>query len=72
MTSEAKNVEGKHVLIVCSNPKGAGSFNDAMFQTAVETLTSEGHTVEVSDLHAMGFNPVMQVDDFEGNISKCF
>jgi len=35
-----------------------------MKDTAVETLTEAGHTVAVSDLYAMGFNPVASADDF--------
>ena len=34
------------------------SFNGALLGTANETLTDAGHLVRVSDLHAMGFNPI--------------
>ena len=40
------------------------SFNGAMRDVAVRTLTEEGHTVEVSDLYAMNFNPVGGRHDF--------
>ena len=51
------------VLIVYAheNPK---SFNGAMKDLAVETLTAQGHEVKVSDLYAMGFNPVGGRGDF--------
>src|SRR5271165_7071051 len=34
------------------------SFNGALFDIAVATLTEAGHTVVTSDLHRMPFNPV--------------
>ena len=51
-----------HVLIVYAHPEPK-SFNGAMRDTAVETLTAAGHEVVVSDLYAMGFNPVAGPDD---------
>ncbi|SDA91238.1 NAD(P)H-dependent oxidoreductase [Mesorhizobium qingshengii] len=46
-----------NVLIVYAHPE-AKSFNGAMKDLAVETLTRGGHDVVVSDLYATGFNPV--------------
>ena len=40
------------------------SFNGALFQTAQETLRSAGHTVAVSDLYAMKFDPVSDRRNF--------
>lgn len=40
------------------------SFNGAMKDTAVRVLKESGHTVEVSDLYAMKFNPVGGKHDF--------
>jgi NAD(P)H dehydrogenase (quinone) len=45
------------VFIVYWHPE-PGSFNQAMFATARETLASMGHEVQTSDLYAMGFDPV--------------
>src|SRR5581483_8290987 len=45
------------VLVVLAHPEPL-SFNGAMFRTAVETLTMEGHEVETSDLYQMDFDPV--------------
>jgi NAD(P)H dehydrogenase (quinone) len=45
------------ILIVLAHPEHQ-SFNGAMFRTAVETLSKEGHEVKTSDLHAMAFDPV--------------
>lgn len=45
------------VFAVLAHPEHQ-SFNAAMFRTAVETLTAEGHEVRTSDLCAMPFNPV--------------
>ena len=46
-----------NVFIVKAHPEPA-SFSGAMAETAVETLTTAGHTVVVSDLYEMAFNPV--------------
>lgn len=40
------------------------SFNAAMKDLAVATLSGAGHEVVVSDLYAMGFNPVASAADF--------
>ncbi len=53
------------VLIVYAHPEPT-SFNGAMKDLAVETLTAEGHTVEVSDLYAMGWNAVAGPADIDG------
>ncbi|WP_070963972.1 NAD(P)H-dependent oxidoreductase [Vibrio sonorensis] len=45
------------VLIVHWHPEPQ-SFNTAMFNTAVDTLTALGHQVQVSNLRQMQFNPV--------------
>lgn len=45
------------VLLVYAHPEPA-SFNGALRDTAVATLTAAGHTVTVSDLYAQGFDPV--------------
>lgn len=52
-----------NVLIVHAHyePK---SFNSALKNRAVDALTAAGHTVQVSDLHAMGWNPVASAADF--------
>jgi len=52
-----------HVLIVHAHPEPL-SFNAAMTRTAADTLEASGHTVEVSDLYAMQFNPVAGWHDF--------
>lgn len=50
-------------LIVYAHPEQA-SFNAALKNTAIETLTRLGHQVVVSDLYAMGWNPVLSAADF--------
>ena len=54
-----------NVLIVYAHPEPA-SFNGAMKDVAVETLTTAGHAVTVSDLYAMRFNAVVGAEDFRG------
>lgn len=41
------------------------SFNAALLQRSVQTLTARGHEVRVSDLYAMNFNPVASEADFK-------
>jgi NAD(P)H dehydrogenase (quinone) len=52
-----------NVLIVYAHPEPT-SFTAAMKDAAFNTLTAAGHHVEVSDLHAEGFNPVAGRHDF--------
>ncbi|WP_019868214.1 NAD(P)H-dependent oxidoreductase [Methylovulum miyakonense] len=51
------------VLIVHAHPE-PNSFNGALTRCAVETLASIGHQVVVSDLYAMGFDPVSGRQNF--------
>ncbi len=52
-----------NVLIVYAHEEPK-SFNGAMRDTAVRVLRETGHTVEVSDLYVMRFNPVGGKHDF--------
>jgi len=45
-----------NILIVHAHPEPQ-SFTAALKSTAKQTLEKLGHTVEVSDLYAMQFNP---------------
>ena len=51
------------VLIVHAHYE-AQSFNTALKNQAVATLTAAGHEVQVSDLYAMQWNPVASAADF--------
>lgn len=51
------------VLILYAHPEPK-SFCGALRDKAVEVLTAQGHEVTVSDLYAMGFNPVAGWHDF--------
>ena len=51
------------VLIVYAHQE-AQSFNAALLARSVEVLTARGHEVRISDLYAMGFNPVATAGDF--------
>lgn len=50
-----------HLIHAHPEPK---SFTAAMRDVIVETFQSEGHSVTVSDLYEMNFNPVASADDF--------
>lgn len=52
-----------NVFIVHAHPEPT-SFNGALRDRAVAVLTECGHDVRVSDLYAMGFNPVAGRHDF--------
>ncbi|MGC8400284.1 NAD(P)H-dependent oxidoreductase [Enterobacter mori] len=52
-----------HVLIVFAHPS-RNSFNGALLDAMTEEITSQGHTVEVSDLYAERFNASGGPDDF--------
>jgi NAD(P)H dehydrogenase (quinone) len=53
-----------HVLIVHAHPEPA-SFNAALKGAAMAEITGSGHTVEVSDLYAEGFQPEAGRHDFD-------
>ena len=52
-----------NVLIVFAHPDQR-SLNASMRNVCVDELTSLGHAVEISDLYAMNFKPVVDRDDF--------
>jgi len=52
-----------NILIVHAHPEPQ-SFCTAMKDLAVATLQGAGHQVQVSDLYAMGWNPVASAADF--------
>ncbi|MCX2698553.1 NAD(P)H-dependent oxidoreductase [Ochrobactrum chromiisoli] len=58
-----------NVLIVYAHPE-TKSFNGAMKDIAVATLEAEGHTVTVSDLYAIDFNPVAGKGDIVGDLTN--
>jgi putative NADPH-quinone reductase len=51
------------ILIIYAHPEPQ-SMNSAMFTKAIDTLTSAGHEVKVSDLYTMQFNPVSDRTNF--------
>jgi NAD(P)H dehydrogenase (quinone) len=51
-------------LIVFAHPE-AQSFNGSLLKVAANTLSDEGYEVAVSDLYAMGFNPVAGPHDVQ-------
>ncbi|WP_433846794.1 NAD(P)H-dependent oxidoreductase [Acinetobacter proteolyticus] len=53
-----------HILIVHAHPEPL-SFTTALKNTAQHSFEQQGHSVEVSDLYAMNFNPVASKQDFE-------
>jgi NAD(P)H dehydrogenase (quinone) len=53
-----------NVLIVYAHPEPR-SFNGRLLRVASEALAAQGHTVRISDLHAMNFDPVVRASDFK-------
>lgn len=51
-----------NVLIVYSHPRKE-SLNHAILDKCIETFKKHGHNVEVRDLYAMRFNPILEGDD---------
>ncbi|ELW9443355.1 NAD(P)H-dependent oxidoreductase [Pluralibacter gergoviae] len=52
-----------HVLVVYAHPSRR-SFNGALLDAVIEEVNSLGHTIEVSDLYAEGFNACGGPQDF--------
>ena len=59
-----ENFRLMNVLIVYAHSQET-SFNGALLETCLTTLKAEGHDVQLSDLYAMGFNPVASAEDFK-------
>jgi NAD(P)H dehydrogenase (quinone) len=57
-----------NVLIIYAHPNPS-SFNAAMLQVALRTLRQAGHSVLLSDLYAMQFNPVLGARELQGDFS---
>jgi NAD(P)H dehydrogenase (quinone) len=53
------------ILLVYCHPCPE-SFNAAVRDTAVEALRASGHEVDLLDLHASGFDPVMSAEERRG------
>lgn len=56
---------GRRALIVLAHLEKT-SFNHAMAEAAASTLRDKGWDVTISDLYAMGFNPVLSRHDITG------
>jgi NAD(P)H dehydrogenase (quinone) len=54
-----------HVLLIYCHPL-SGSFSAAVRDAAIEGLSSSGHEVELRDLYAEGFDPVLSARQREG------
>jgi len=52
-----------HVLAVFCHPR-RDSFSGAVVDRFAEGAREAGHTVEIADLHAQGFDPVFKAGDF--------
>jgi NAD(P)H dehydrogenase (quinone) len=64
MNRPSTSTDAIKVLVVYAHPEPT-SFAGALKDVAVKSLMAAGHSVEVSDLHAEGFNPVAGRHDFE-------
>ena len=52
-----------HVLVLYAHPEPK-SFNGALKEASLEAIAAAGHTAEISDLYAEGFDPVAGRHDF--------
>lgn len=52
-------------LVIYAHPNPA-SFNHAIMETTVNTLEAKGHKVDVRDLYALKFQPVLTGEDIVG------
>jgi NAD(P)H dehydrogenase (quinone) len=58
-----------NVLIVYAHPERE-SLNGTLKDLAVDTLTDDGHQVQVSDLYAMNWKAVLDEEDFPERMNK--
>ncbi|MFK7746664.1 MAG: NAD(P)H-dependent oxidoreductase [Roseobacter sp.] len=57
-----------HVLVILDHPNPA-SFSAAVAQQFMSGVTDAGHSAELADLHAEGFNPIWTMADVDGDAS---
>ncbi len=58
-----------NVLIIHAHPN-PNSFNAALRDVAVRTLSRSGHSILLSDLYIMRFNPVLSARELQGDLSE--
>lgn len=58
-------------LVVFAHPSKK-SFNGAILEKYVDTLTSQGNNVTVRNLYESGFNPVLSQEEYEGFIKGIY
>ncbi len=58
-----------HVLTILDHPD-PNSFTVAAARSFMEGATAAGHTTELGDLHAEGFDPRWSMADVEGNLAS--
>jgi NAD(P)H dehydrogenase (quinone) len=56
-----------NVLIIYAHPN-PGSFNAALRDLAVRALSQAGHSILLSDLYTMRFNPVLSAQELQGDL----
>jgi hypothetical protein len=61
-----KNMEDKKNVFIVYAHQEPKSFNGALKDKAVQVLKDQGHTVTVSDLYAMRFDPTASKHTFKG------
>lgn len=57
-----------NVLIVYAHPNPS-SFNATLRDLAVRTLSQAGHSILLSDLYTMRFNPVLSAQELQGDLT---
>jgi NAD(P)H dehydrogenase (quinone) len=63
-----ENSTKKHFLIVFAHPNQT-SFNASIRDKTIQSILSEGHSVEVSDLYLMNFSPFAGKNDFKEHLN---
>ncbi len=66
-STDSKRPGRRNVLIVFCHWEHK-SYNGALLEVAKRTLEREGHSVVVSDLYEMNFNPVLSQKDIKGGL----
>ena len=56
-----------NILIVYAHPN-PNSFNAALRDLAVRVLSQAGHSILLSDLYTMRYNPVLSAEELQGNL----
>lgn len=71
MVQRCEQLAGKRALIIYAHPAGKSfSYNEQILKQTINTLNAHHYQIEIRDLYALAFDPVLKEDDFQSYAKK--